>query len=106
MAAGAPPLPHPAEVPVTPRTAPGSAGREPPAATVDDLAAEQRAAAGTRRARSTPDAWLQPTPARGWDVRDTIAHLADTDEMAIDDDHRRCRDAQRAERHRRACCFG
>jgi uncharacterized protein (TIGR03084 family) len=26
---------------------------------------------------------LRPTPARGWDVRDTIAHLADTDEMAI-----------------------
>lgn len=30
------------------------------------------------------DAWLAPTPAWGWDVRDTIAHLADTDEMAID----------------------
>ena len=30
------------------------------------------------------DAWLTPTPAWGWDVRDTIAHLADTDEMAID----------------------
>ena len=29
------------------------------------------------------DAWLTPTPAWGWDVRDTIAHLADTDEMAI-----------------------
>ena len=28
------------------------------------------------------DAWLRPTPARGWDVRDTVAHLADTDEMA------------------------
>jgi uncharacterized protein (TIGR03084 family) len=32
----------------------------------------------------TPDAWLAPTPARWWDVRDTISHLADTDEMAID----------------------
>ena len=31
-----------------------------------------------------PDAWLAPTPAWGWDVRDTIAHLADTDEMAVD----------------------
>ena len=30
------------------------------------------------------DAWLTPTPAWSWDVRDTIAHLADTDEMAID----------------------
>lgn len=30
------------------------------------------------------DEWLTPTPARGWDVRDTIAHLADTDEIAID----------------------
>jgi uncharacterized protein (TIGR03084 family) len=28
--------------------------------------------------------WLTPTPAWGWDVRDTIAHLADTDEMAFD----------------------
>ncbi len=30
------------------------------------------------------DQWLTPTAARGWDVRDTIAHLADTDELAID----------------------
>jgi uncharacterized protein (TIGR03084 family) len=30
------------------------------------------------------DAWFTPTPAWGWDVRDTIAHLADTDEMALD----------------------
>jgi uncharacterized protein (TIGR03084 family) len=29
------------------------------------------------------DQWLTPTPAWGWDVRDTIAHLAHTDEMAI-----------------------
>jgi uncharacterized protein (TIGR03084 family) len=29
------------------------------------------------------DAWLTPTPAWSWDVRDTIAHLAHTDEMAI-----------------------
>lgn len=32
----------------------------------------------------TPDEWFRPTPAKGWDVRDTIAHLADTDEIAID----------------------
>ncbi|HEY3097025.1 MAG TPA: maleylpyruvate isomerase family mycothiol-dependent enzyme [Acidimicrobiia bacterium] len=30
------------------------------------------------------DDWFRPTPAKGWDVRDTIAHLADTDEIAID----------------------
>jgi uncharacterized protein (TIGR03084 family) len=30
------------------------------------------------------DDWFRPTPAKGWDVRDTIAHLADTDELAID----------------------
>jgi uncharacterized protein (TIGR03084 family) len=31
-----------------------------------------------------PDDWFRPTPAKGWDVRDTVAHLADTDELAID----------------------
>ena len=31
-----------------------------------------------------PTSGLQPTPARLWDVRDTISHLADVDEMAID----------------------
>ncbi len=35
-------------------------------------------------ARIDADAWFAPTPAWSWDVRDTIAHLADTDEMAID----------------------
>jgi uncharacterized protein (TIGR03084 family) len=49
---------------------------------LDDLQAEQRGL--QERLRSIdPELWLQPTPARGWDVRDTIAHLADTDEMAI-----------------------
>ena len=37
-----------------------------------------------RRSARASDEWLRPTPARGWDVRDTISHLADTDEMAID----------------------
>jgi uncharacterized protein (TIGR03084 family) len=32
----------------------------------------------------TPDQWLTPTAARGWDVRDSVSHLADTDEIAID----------------------
>jgi uncharacterized protein (TIGR03084 family) len=49
---------------------------------LDDLRAEQRELQDRLRSID-PDAWLQPTPARGWDVRDTIAHLADTDEMAI-----------------------
>jgi uncharacterized protein (TIGR03084 family) len=30
------------------------------------------------------DDWFLPTPARRWDVRDTVAHLADIDEIAID----------------------
>ena len=30
------------------------------------------------------DEWFRPTPARRWDVRDQIAHLADIDEIAID----------------------
>jgi uncharacterized protein (TIGR03084 family) len=52
-------------------------------AIIGDLEAEQlelQAAVATIDA----EAWLAPTPAWGWDVRDTIAHLADTDEMAID----------------------
>src|SRR6266511_5268586 len=28
--------------------------------------------------------WFRPTPSKGWDVRDTVAHLADIDEIAID----------------------
>lgn len=49
---------------------------------LDDLTAEQRELQQRLRAIDR-DGWLQPTPARGWDLRDTIAHLADTDEMAI-----------------------
>lgn len=30
------------------------------------------------------DGWLAPTPSEGWDVRDTVSHLADTDEIAVD----------------------
>ncbi|MDQ1404329.1 MAG: hypothetical protein QOG03_2645 [Actinomycetota bacterium] len=30
------------------------------------------------------DEWLTPTPAEGWDVRDTVSHLADTEEIAHD----------------------
>src|SRR5207244_7155732 len=51
-------------------------------ALLDDLEAEQHALLDLVRAIGLDD-WLRPTPARGWDVRDTVAHLADTDEMAI-----------------------
>jgi uncharacterized protein (TIGR03084 family) len=51
-------------------------------ALLDDLTAEQQALLGLLRSLDVDD-WLRPTPARGWDVRDTVAHLADTDEMAI-----------------------
>jgi len=50
---------------------------------VGDLEAEQVELQAVVAALGA-DAWLTPTPAWGWDVRDTIAHLADTDEMAID----------------------
>jgi uncharacterized protein (TIGR03084 family) len=49
---------------------------------LDDLEAEQRELYDVV-APLMPDDWLKPTPAWGWDVRDTIAHLADTDELAI-----------------------
>jgi uncharacterized protein (TIGR03084 family) len=55
----------------------------PPGATVAELAAEQEQLQDFVRALA-PDQWLAPTPARLWDVRDTISHLADADEMAID----------------------
>ena len=53
------------------------------AALIGDLEAEQLELQAAVAAIDT-DAWLAPTPAWSWDVRDTIAHLADTDEMAID----------------------
>ncbi len=36
--------------------------------------------------------WYTATPAKGWDVRDTVAHLADTDELAVDT----CLDGERS----------
>jgi uncharacterized protein (TIGR03084 family) len=51
-------------------------------ATVADLAAEQTALQECLHALDA-DGWLRPTPARGWDVRDTVSHLADVDEMAM-----------------------
>lgn len=50
---------------------------------VGDLEAEQLGLQAVVTALAA-DEWLTPTPAWGWDVRDTISHLADTDEMAID----------------------
>ncbi len=32
----------------------------------------------------TDEQWLIPTPAHGWDVRDQVSHLADTEEIAHD----------------------
>jgi uncharacterized protein (TIGR03084 family) len=53
------------------------------AALIGDLEAEQLGLQSVV-AEIDEEHWLAPTPAWGWDVRDTIAHLADTDEMAID----------------------
>jgi uncharacterized protein (TIGR03084 family) len=48
-----------------------------------DLAGEQASLLGAI-ASIDDDAWFTPTPAKGWDVRDVVSHLADTDEIAID----------------------
>jgi uncharacterized protein (TIGR03084 family) len=61
------------------------------AAVVDDLAAEQEALVAVLEGIGTDD-WFRPTPSWSWDVRDTVAHLADTDELAIDT----CTDGPRA----------
>ncbi|MGZ4734208.1 MAG: maleylpyruvate isomerase family mycothiol-dependent enzyme [Acidimicrobiia bacterium] len=50
---------------------------------VEDLAAEQDALVELLESIDTDD-WFRPTPAWSWDVRDTVAHLADTDELAVD----------------------
>jgi uncharacterized protein (TIGR03084 family) len=56
------------------------------AAFVDDLEAEQVALQSVLR-DLTADDWLRPTPSWQWDVRDTVSHLADTDEVALDTMH-------------------
>jgi uncharacterized protein (TIGR03084 family) len=53
------------------------------ASMVADLAAEQDVLLSLLGDIDDDD-WLRPTPARGWDVRDTVSHLAHTDETAID----------------------
>jgi uncharacterized protein (TIGR03084 family) len=50
---------------------------------VDDLRAEQ-ATLDRLVAGLDEDAWLAPTPAEGWDVRDAISHLAAIDEFALE----------------------
>ena len=50
---------------------------------LDALSREQTSLQTELRDLATDD-WFRPTPARLWDVRDTIAHLADVDEIAID----------------------
>src|SRR2546430_16834880 len=30
------------------------------------------------------DRWLLPTPAEGWDIRDQVSHLADTNDICVD----------------------
>jgi len=32
----------------------------------------------------TDDEWLTPTPAEGWDIRDQVSHLADTNDICVD----------------------
>ena len=50
---------------------------------LDALEQEQSGLQSELRDLATDD-WFRPTPARGWDVRDSISHLADIDEVAID----------------------
>lgn len=49
----------------------------------DELEAEQRGLVDVL-ANVRGDDWFAPTAAHGWDVRDTVAHLADTDDLAHD----------------------
>jgi uncharacterized protein (TIGR03084 family) len=53
------------------------------AALLVDLMSEQKALNHVLRAVEG-DTWFAATPAKGWDIRDTVAHLADTDEIAVD----------------------
>ena len=50
---------------------------------VDDFAAEQDELRGLLASLADED-WTHPTPAAGWDVRDQVSHLADTEEWAVD----------------------
>ncbi|MCA1834040.1 MAG: maleylpyruvate isomerase family mycothiol-dependent enzyme [Actinomycetota bacterium] len=50
---------------------------------VAELNAEYRGLEDVLRSL-TPDQWLLPTPAEGWDIRDQVSHLADTNEVCFD----------------------
>jgi uncharacterized protein (TIGR03084 family) len=50
---------------------------------LEELAEEQASLESILRPL-TRDQWLLATPAEGWDVRDTVSHLADTEEIALD----------------------
>jgi len=50
---------------------------------VDELAAEQADLEAVLRGIPS-ESWFRPTPAAGWDVRDEVSHLADTEEIAHD----------------------
>jgi len=49
-----------------------------------DALAREQTGLQTELGNIATDDWFRPTPAKGWDVRDTVAHLADIDEIAID----------------------
>jgi uncharacterized protein (TIGR03084 family) len=49
-----------------------------------DLLEEQHAQLQALVSALDADGWLTPIPGWQWDVRDTVAHLADTDAIAID----------------------
>lgn len=50
---------------------------------VDDYEDEQRSLYGLLKGL-TAEQWLAPSPAAGWDLRDQVSHLADTEEVAFD----------------------
>ena len=50
---------------------------------VEDFADESRAL-GSLLETLDEDTWLTPTPAAGWDIRDSVAHLAVGDELALE----------------------
>lgn len=53
------------------------------AAVVRDLA-DEASALDELLTSLAPDAWSTPTPAAGWDIRDSVAHVAVGDELALE----------------------
>src|SRR5207245_7100552 len=78
---------------VLPRPALGTVGAAPPPSAeeevtrertvLDDYADEQEDLRALLVSLDDAD-WSRPTPAAGWDVRDQVSHLADTEEAAHD----------------------